>query len=164
MFHFNRNTSNERGSDFLQSKQKYMLSTLCATTIYLFIYSLFYDPFSVTENIASNDTVISEWWIGKKIGRKRSWPNFKDYSSIRLEGLRKTKKSLSYDSRSPGRYLNPVPHEYEAGVLTTRYRASNYMVISERWIGKDLEESGRRLILSFFQHSPGGTKENQEKP
>jgi hypothetical protein len=41
---------------------------------------------------------------------------------ICLEGLRKTTKNLSQDSRSPGRDLNPGPPEYEAGVLTTRPR------------------------------------------
>jgi hypothetical protein len=44
------------------------------------------------------------------------------YPSIRLEGLRKITKSLSQDSRSPGRDLNPGPLEYEAEVLTTRSR------------------------------------------
>jgi hypothetical protein len=33
----------------------------------------------------------------------------KNYPGICLEGLRKTKKTLSQDSRSPGRDLNPPP-------------------------------------------------------
>jgi hypothetical protein len=40
------------------------------------------------------------------------------YSSIRFQGLSKTTKTLSWDSRSPGLGLNPGPLEYE-GVLTT---------------------------------------------
>jgi hypothetical protein len=42
------------------------------------------------------------------------------YTGISLEGLRKTTKSLSQDSRSPGPYLKPGPPRYEAGVLTAR--------------------------------------------
>jgi hypothetical protein len=34
-------------------------------------------------------------------------------------GNEKTTKSLSQDSWSPGRDLNPEPAEYEAGILTT---------------------------------------------
>jgi hypothetical protein len=44
------------------------------------------------------------------------------YPGIRLEGLEKTAKDLSQDSRSPRRDLNPEPSEYEAEVLTTRPR------------------------------------------
>jgi hypothetical protein len=58
----------------------------------------------------------------KRRGRKRSWPNLRYCHGIYLEGLRKTTKNLSWDSRSPGRDLNPGPLEYEAGVLTTRLR------------------------------------------
>jgi hypothetical protein len=43
---------------------------------------------------------------------------------IRLEGLRKAKKNLCQDSRSPGRDMNPGPIEHEAGVLTTQPRRS----------------------------------------
>jgi hypothetical protein len=38
------------------------------------------------------------------------------HPSIFLEGLRKTTKNLSHDSRSPGRDLNTGPPEYEAGL------------------------------------------------
>jgi hypothetical protein len=38
------------------------------------------------------------------------------YSSIRMEGLRKAAKTLSQDSRSPGRDLNPGPPEYKARI------------------------------------------------
>jgi hypothetical protein len=44
------------------------------------------------------------------------------YPSIHLDGLRKTAKILSQVNRSPGRYLNLGPPEYEAGVLSTRPR------------------------------------------
>jgi hypothetical protein len=45
---------------------------------------------------------------------------FRYYPGIRLEGLRKTTKSLSQDSRSLGQDLNPVPHEYEVGPFLYR--------------------------------------------
>jgi hypothetical protein len=50
--------------------------------------------------------------------------SFEVLSRICLEGLRKTTKNLSQDSRSPGRDLNPGPPEYKAGVLTTRAQHS----------------------------------------
>jgi hypothetical protein len=53
-------------------------------------------------------------------GGKRSWRNFRRYPGICLEGPRKTTKNLSQDSLSPGRDLNPVPPEYDAGLLTTQ--------------------------------------------
>jgi hypothetical protein len=46
------------------------------------------------------------------------------YPGIFLDGLRKTSKTLSQDSRSLGRNLDPGPPEYEAGVLTTRQQGS----------------------------------------
>jgi hypothetical protein len=55
----------------------------------------------------------------KGFGRKRSWPNFKVFFGIHLEGLRKTTKNLSQAIRSPGRDFNPLPPESEAGLLTT---------------------------------------------
>jgi hypothetical protein len=33
-------------------------------------------------------------------------------------------EKICQDIRSPGRYLNPAPSEYEAGVLTTQARLS----------------------------------------
>jgi hypothetical protein len=66
-------------------------------------------------------------WEG--CGRKRSWTNSRYYPGICLEGLRKTMKNLSQDSRSPGRDLNPGPLEYEAGVVTTRPRRSVYTAV-----------------------------------
>jgi hypothetical protein len=41
-----------------------------------------------------------------------------------MECLRKTKRNLIQDSRSPGQNLNPEPAECEAGVLTTPARRS----------------------------------------
>jgi hypothetical protein len=55
----------------------------------------------------------------KGCGWKRSWPNLRYYPGICLEGLRKTTKILSQDSRHPGRDLNQGSPEEEAGVLTT---------------------------------------------
>jgi hypothetical protein len=57
------------------------------------------------------------------------WKDFKgidsdlisrNYSGIRLEGPRKTTKTLSQDNQSPSRDLDTGPPEYGAGVLTTR--------------------------------------------
>jgi hypothetical protein len=42
----------------------------------------------------------------KECGRKRSLPDYIHYSRICLDGLRKTKKYLSQDSRNPGRGWN----------------------------------------------------------
>jgi hypothetical protein len=44
------------------------------------------------------------------------------YPGISLDGLGKTMKSLTQDSRSPGRDLNPGLPEYKVGVLTTLLR------------------------------------------
>jgi hypothetical protein len=46
------------------------------------------------------------------------------YPSIYLEWLRKSLETLSQDSQSSGRYLNPRPPEYVAGMLITRPRRS----------------------------------------
>jgi hypothetical protein len=54
---------------------------------------------------------------GKTYGRKRPWPNLKCYPGIFLDGLRKTTKNLSQDSRSAGRDLKPGPPEYQVGAL-----------------------------------------------
>jgi hypothetical protein len=50
---------------------------------------------------------------------------FRYKPGICLDGLRETTKTLSQDSVSPGRYLNPRSPEYEAGLLTT---------LPRRWI------------------------------
>jgi hypothetical protein len=41
-------------------------------------------------------------------------------------------KTLSQNSRSPGRYLNPGPPEYEAGVLPTRLRRSVVLLVLKK--------------------------------
>jgi hypothetical protein len=56
------------------------------------------------------------------IGRNMSWYNSRYYPGICLEGLRKGTKSLSQDSRSPGRDFKPGFPKYKAGMLTTRPR------------------------------------------
>jgi hypothetical protein len=60
----------------------------------------------------------------KGLRRKQPWPNFRYYPCFSLERLRKTTKTLSQYSRSPGRDLNPGPPKHEAGVFTTRPRRS----------------------------------------
>jgi hypothetical protein len=55
----------------------------------------------------------------KGFGRKWSWHNFKVlryYHCICLERLRKTTKSLSQDSQSPGQDMKLRPPKNEAGV------------------------------------------------
>jgi hypothetical protein len=63
----------------------------------------------------------------KRFGRKRSWPNTKVLLRHHLESLRKTTKTLSHVSRSPGRNLNSGPPEYDAGMLTIRPRLSVFI-------------------------------------
>jgi hypothetical protein len=52
-------------------------------------------------------------------GRKQSRPNFKVLSRHSPKGTEKNMKTLSQDSRSPGRDLSLGPPEYEAAMLTT---------------------------------------------
>jgi hypothetical protein len=51
--------------------------------------------------------------------RKQTWLNFKYYPGICLEGLRRTTKNLSHDSRYSGQDLNSRPPEYEVGEKLT---------------------------------------------
>jgi hypothetical protein len=60
----------------------------------------------------------------ERVRKKRPLRNSSYYRGIYLEGLRKTTRNPSQDSRSPDRELNPGPHEYEAEVLTTQPRRS----------------------------------------
>jgi hypothetical protein len=50
--------------------------------------------------------------------------DYDDDLGNRMDGLRKTTKSLSQDSRSSGLDLKPGPLENEAGMLITRPRLS----------------------------------------
>jgi hypothetical protein len=56
----------------------------------------------------------------KRCGRKRYWYNSRYYPDICLEILRKTTKTISQDSRSPGRDLGDFPNTKQ----TTRPRCS----------------------------------------
>jgi hypothetical protein len=104
----------------------------------LFICSLFNDASSVTK-AAMNERVIREWWIENDLyGSCRSLI-LRHNPDIRLEGLRKITKSLSQDSRSPGRNLNPEPPEYGTGALTTRprrwvTRCFPYVFMTSAWL------------------------------
>jgi hypothetical protein len=49
-----------------------------------------------------------------------------------LEGLSKTTKNLSQDSRSPGRDWNAGPSEYESGILSTQPCLCTVSAINER--------------------------------
>jgi hypothetical protein len=42
---------------------------------------------------------------------------------------RKNTKNLNQESLSPGRYLNPGPHEYEARLLKTKPRRSVQLLL-----------------------------------
>jgi hypothetical protein len=54
---------------------------------------------------------------------KRSWPNLKINPIIFPEGVRKTTKNNSQDTRSSGRDFNPGVPEFD-GVLTNRPQRS----------------------------------------
>jgi len=56
------------------------------------------------------------------------------YPGIRLEGLRRTTKTLNQDSRCSGLDLNPEPLENESGVLTRIIRRCVVFV----WEGEKL--------------------------
>jgi hypothetical protein len=59
-----------------------------------------------------------KWMMNwKGCGRMRPRPNLRYYPSICMEGLRKTTKNLSQNSRCPGRDLNSWSPEYKEGVL-----------------------------------------------
>jgi hypothetical protein len=79
----------------------------------------------ISQSDHSVEGVMSEWQIGKDAEESGSGLILRHYPSICLEGLRKTTKNLSQDSRPPGRDLNPAPPEYESGVLDTRPRRSS---------------------------------------
>jgi hypothetical protein len=85
-------------------------------TFLIYLTALFRDP--VYRYKASERMGDSEWGVGKNVeGSGRGLiPRY--YSSIYVEGLRKTTKNHNQDSRSPGQDLNPGRPEYEAGVLT----------------------------------------------
>jgi hypothetical protein len=51
---------------------------------------------------------------------KGSWFNLKVTSQYLAGKTEEKHENLNQDSQSLGRYLNPGPREYEAGVLTTQ--------------------------------------------
>jgi hypothetical protein len=76
---------------------KIILISKLIIVYYLFIYRLFYDAFSVT---ASNERVINKLWIGKDLERSNRSLTLRNYTGIRLEGLRKNNEKAS--ARIPG--------------------------------------------------------------
>jgi hypothetical protein len=82
------------------------------------------DVFSTTQNIASNEKVIHEWWTGKYL--EGSGRNLISTFSPALSWTDwgKPRHILSQGSRTSSWGLNPGPPQYEAGVLTTRPRRS----------------------------------------
>jgi hypothetical protein len=75
------------------------------------------------------------------------------YPGISLEVLRKTTKSLSHDSWSPGQDLNPRSPEYEAEVLITRLRRS--VLGHEKLIQILIENSERKRPFGRQSHTWG---------
>jgi hypothetical protein len=76
---------------------------------------------------------------------KRSWPNFRYYLGISLEGLRKTTKTLIRIAGRRFRDLNPGPHEY-------RSRVSSGIIVSDyglddRAIGVQSAAGGKGFFL-----------------
>jgi hypothetical protein len=59
--------------------------------------------------------------------KKRSWPNYRYYSGIRLTGIRVNVKNLSQDDGRCTEFGKGFP-EYEAGVIVTRFWRSNFRV------------------------------------
>jgi hypothetical protein len=67
---------------------------------------------------------------------KSSWPCFKNREAkldatiqVLYEGLRKTTEYLSQARLSPGRYFDPGPPEYEAGMLIRRLHISVFIFL-----------------------------------
>jgi hypothetical protein len=85
----------------------------------LFICSLFNDAVNSSGVERQDDEWVINW---KEYGMKRSCFNLRYYPDICRQGLRRNKKSLSQDTRSSRRDLNPGSPE--CGVLTTRPRRS----------------------------------------
>jgi hypothetical protein len=80
--------------------------------------------------------------------RKRSWLNLKALSPHLPGRIEETTKNFSQDSRSPGRYLNPGPHEYKARLLTTRPWLSVLGIIA---LDTSLGGPKCLLCMSIFQ-------------
>jgi hypothetical protein len=62
------------------------------------LFVVYLTTLSVVHTILRRITRIMNW---KGYGRKRSWPNLRCYSSIRLEGLRKTRTSVRIAGLGP---------------------------------------------------------------
>jgi hypothetical protein len=71
----------------------------------------------------------------KRGGINRPWSNFKVLSQHLRGGTEQNReKKLNQDSLSLGRYLNPGPPEYGAGMLTTRQQRSVCKVITLNFV------------------------------
>jgi hypothetical protein len=79
----------------------------------------------------------------KRFGRDQSWPNFKVLSQHSPEGTEEDHENPQ-DSRSPVRYLNPGPLDYDTGVLTWSHVGNVLLILKlgTRW---------RRVII-FMSH------------
>jgi uncharacterized protein YbbK (DUF523 family) len=95
---------------------------VCEGLPYLFIYSSFYDAFTVTHTIQRR----MKWWqVNDEL--HRMWKevvvaSFKYYPYIWINWEKP--KNIDQDNRLPGRDFNMKPPEYEAGMLTTRPRCA----------------------------------------
>jgi hypothetical protein len=94
--------------------------------IYLFICSLFNNACSSSDYIASNERMIVNYELEMTL-KEAAVASF-NVLSLHLPGGTEENHEKPQDSRSPGRYLNPGPPEYKAGVLTTRrLRCKSYL-------------------------------------
>jgi hypothetical protein len=119
----------------------------------LVVYTLT-TPFSDSDYIGPNEGVIAESRNGKDVVGSGRGLIIRYYPGVCLEGLKKTTKSLSQDSRSLGRDLKPGPPEYEAQMLNTRPRSSVLLYDIKQWrtcFGLAYQSSG--LLIFSANHT-----------
>jgi hypothetical protein len=93
--------------DGSRSKGSLIIYLLISRVFILFVVYL--TMLSQWLNVASNELVLSEWWVGKDLEGSGRGLILRYYHGIRLEQLRKTMKQLSQDSRTPGRIWTRDP-------------------------------------------------------
>jgi hypothetical protein len=100
---------------------KHRLFFLPTLNIALFVCFVVYltTLFSDSKLLASDEGVISELWIVKDVEGSSRGLILRYYPEIYLQGLKKTTKTLSQDSRYTGRGYRSLPPEYEVGMPTS---------------------------------------------
>jgi hypothetical protein len=112
--------------------------------IYLFIYLFIVyltTLFSVADYLASNERVISGWWIGKDLEGSGRGLILRYHNGIRLKDLRKATQNLSLYSPSPCSDLDTGPPEYEV----------EYNRIYLKGLGKLMLESSQLKFIQIFR-------------